>query len=159
MADLRGMRIGIGPVGSGTEVVARQVLAQLPGLDLKVSTQSVESQLAMLERGELDLAAMVIDADAQLVVEAVRDRKLQIVDIAGADALAHRLPFARAGRITAGYYDPVRKLPPVDKRVIQVDALVIGNGCARESVTQGVITALRARISRLRARQPRESRT
>jgi len=141
VADLRGMRIGIGPVGSGTEVVARQVLAQLPGLDLKVSTQSVESQLTMLERGELDLAAMVIDADAQLMVEAVRDRKLQIVYIAGADALAHRLAFARAGRITASYYDAVSNLPPVDKRVIQVDALVIGNGCARESVTQGVITA------------------
>ena len=101
VADLRGMRIGIGPVGSGTEVVARQVLAQLSGLDLKVSTQSVEAQLTMLERGELDLAAMVIDADAQLLADAVRERKLQIVDIAGADALAHRLPFARAGRIAA----------------------------------------------------------
>ena len=141
VADLRGMRIGIGPVGSGTEAVARQVLAQLSELDLKVSTQSVEAQLGMLERGELDLAAMVIDADAKLLVEAVRVHKLQIVDIAGAEALAHRLPFARVGRITAGYYDPVRLLPPVDKRVIQVDALVIGNGCARESVTQGVITA------------------
>ena len=86
---------------------------------------------------------MVIDADASSsCVDAVRDRKLQIVDIAGADALAHRLPFARAGRIAAGHYDPVRELPPTDKRVIQIDALVIGNGCARESVTQGVITAL-----------------
>ena len=141
VADLRGMRIGIGPVGSGTEVVARQVLAQLSGLDLKVSTQSVESQLTMLERGELDLAAMVIDADAQLLAGAVRERNLQIVDFAGADALAHRLPFARVGKIAASYYDPVRQLPPVDKRVVQVDALVIGNGCARESVTQGVITA------------------
>ncbi len=141
VADLQGMRIGIGPVGSGTEVVARQVLAQLSELDLKVSTQSVESQLTMLQRGELDLAAMVIDADAQLVVDAVRERKLQIVDFAGADALAHRLPFARVGKITASNYDPVRQLPPVDKRVIQIDALVIGNGCARESVTQGIITA------------------
>ena len=141
VADLRGMRIGIGPVGSGTEVVARQVLALLSGLDLKVSTQSVEAQLTMLERGELDLAAMVIDADAQLLADAVRERNLQIVDFAGADALAHRLPFARVGKIAASYYDPVRQLPPVDKHVVQVDALVIGNGCARESVTQGVITA------------------
>ena len=31
VADLRGKRIGIGPVGSGTERVARQVLAQLSG--------------------------------------------------------------------------------------------------------------------------------
>ena len=142
VADLRGMRVGIGPVGSGSEHVARQVMAQLAELDIKVSTQPLHEQLAMLERGELDLGAMVIDARRAAHDEAVRDRKLQIVDIAGADALAHRLPSARGGIIKAGHYDPVRELPPTDKRVIQVDTLVIGNGCARESVTQGVITAL-----------------
>ena len=142
VADLRGKRIGIGPVGSGTDRVARQILEQLPGLDIKVSNHSLSEQLAKVESGELDLGAMVIDADATFLLEAVRDRKLQIVDIAGADVLARRLPFARAGRIAAGHYDPLRELPPADKRVIQIDALVIGNGCARESVTQGLITAL-----------------
>jgi hypothetical protein len=44
--------------------------------------------------------------------------------------------------IKAGYYDPIRELPPTDKRILQVDTLVIGNGCARESATQGVITAI-----------------
>jgi hypothetical protein len=142
MADLRGMRFGIGPVGSGTEYVARQVMAQMAELGVKLSTQPLQEQLAMLQRGDLDLGAMVIDPDAALLVDAVRDRKLQIVDIAGAEPIAHRLPSARAGIIKAGYYDPVRGLPPTDKRVIQIDTLLIGNGCARESVTQGLITAL-----------------
>jgi len=35
-------------------------------------------------------------------------------------------------------------LPPTDKRVIDIDTLLIGNGCARESVTQGVIVAMTA---------------
>jgi len=142
MADLRELRIGVGPVGSGTELVGRQVWAQLPRLDVKPSTQGLDDQLAMLERGELDLAAFVIDPDARLIVDAVRDKNLQIVDIAGADAIAHWLPSARAGVIKAGYYNPVRELPPTDKRVIQIDTLVIGNACARGSATQGVITAL-----------------
>ena len=141
IADLRGMRVGIGPVGSGSEHVARQVMAQLAELDIKVTTQPLQEQLAMLERGELDLGAMVIAPDSKLMMEAVRDRKLQIVDISAADALAHRLPSARGGVIKAGYYDPVRQLPPTDKRIIEIDTLIIGNGCARESVTQGVITA------------------
>jgi TRAP-type uncharacterized transport system substrate-binding protein len=141
VTDLRGLRIGIGPVGSGTEYFSRQFMAQLAELNIKVTTQPLQEQLTMLERGDLDLGAMVIDADAALVVQAVRERKLQIVDIAGADSLAHRLPSARAGLIKAGYYDPVRGLPPTDKRIIQVDTLLIGNGCARESTTQGVITA------------------
>ena len=142
IADLRGMRVGIGPVGSGSEHVARQVMAQLAELDIKVSTQPLQEQLAMLERGELDLGAMVIAPDSKLMMQAVRERRLQIVDISAADALASRLPSARGGMIKAGNYDPVRQLPPTNKRIIEIDTLIIGNGCARESVTQGLITAL-----------------
>lgn len=142
VADLRGMRVGIGPEGSGSAYVARQVMAQLAELDIKVTNHTLSEQLAMLERGDLDLGAMVIAPGAQLMLQAVRDRKLQIADIPAADALAQRLPSARGGIIKAGYYDPVRELPPTDKRIIEIDTLVIGNGCARESVTQGVVTAL-----------------
>ena len=141
VADLRGKRVGIGPVGSGSAFVARQVIAQLAELEIKVSNHTLHEQLAMLERGELDLGAMVIAPQAQLMAQAVRDRKLQIVDISAADALAQGLPSAHGGIIKAGYYDPVRELPPKDKRIIELDTLVIGNGCAHASVTQGVITA------------------
>jgi len=140
--DLRGKRIGVGPAGSGTEHVARSLLSELAGLDIQVSSHPLVQQLSMVAAGELDLAAMVIDTDAQLLSEAVRSGRLQIIDTPGAEALASRLPFARTARIEAGHYDPIRQLPATDKRVIQIDTLVVGNGCARESVTQGVITTL-----------------
>ena len=142
LTDLRGMRIGIGPIGSGTEHVARQVLAPLAELDLILETQDIDEQLAKLERGELDLGAMVINEDAQLLAEAVRDRGLQILSLPNADALAHRLPFKRVGRIRAGQYDLVRLLPGEAKDVLQVDTLIVGNRCARRSATQGFITVL-----------------
>jgi TRAP-type uncharacterized transport system substrate-binding protein len=142
MSDLRGMRVGIGPVGGGTAQIAREVMAQLSELDVKASNHTFQEQLDKVERGELELAAFVIDPDARLIVDAVRGRKLQLVDMAGAEAIARRLPAAAAGVIKAGYYDPVRQLPPTDKRVINVDTLVVGNGCARASATQGLITAL-----------------
>ena len=140
--DLRGLRLGIGPLGSGTENLARRVLAPLAELELRVSTQSIDRQLDMLERGELDLGAMVIAEDAQLVVDAVRRRKLQILNIPDASSLARRLPFARVGQIEAGRYDYVRKIPGENKQVLQVDTLVVGNGCASHSVTQGLMTAI-----------------
>ncbi len=142
LEDLQGKRIGIGPVGSGTERVARQILGQLAELNLQLSTQGIDEQIAKLRSGELDLGAMVIDENAKLLNDAVRDGKLQILDIADAEVLAHHLPYARAGVIRAGNYDPVHHLPPADKRVIQIDTLVVGNGCASWSVTQGLITAL-----------------
>src|SRR5262245_8350655 len=142
LTDLRGMRIGIGPIGSGTEHVVRQVLAPLAELDLILETQAIDEQRAKLERGELDLGAMVINEDAQLLAEAVRDRGLQILSLPNAEALARRLPFKRVGRIVAGQYDPVRVLPGEAKDVLQVDTLIVGNRCARWSVTQGFITVL-----------------
>jgi hypothetical protein len=41
------------PVGSGSEHVARQVMAQLAELDIKVAF-CLRDQLAMLERSDLD---------------------------------------------------------------------------------------------------------
>jgi hypothetical protein len=142
LTDLQGMRIGIGPIGSGTEHVARQILAPLAELDLILSTQNIDEQLVKLERGELDLGVMVINEDAQLLVEAVRDRGLQILNLPNADALARRLPFKRVGRIVPGQYDPVRVLPSEAKDVLQVDTLIVSNRCARRSVTQGFMTVL-----------------
>jgi TRAP-type uncharacterized transport system substrate-binding protein len=142
LTDLRGMRIGIGPIGSSTEHIARQVLAPLAELDLILETQSIDEQVARLERGELDLWAVVINEDAQLLAEAVRDRGLQILSLPNADALVRRLPFKRIGRIVAGQYDPVRVLPAEAKDVLQVDTLIVGNRCARRSVIQGFLTVL-----------------
>jgi TRAP-type uncharacterized transport system substrate-binding protein len=140
--DLRGSRFGIGPQGSGTEQLMRRLLAPLAGLDLRVSMQSIDRQLEMLEAGELDFGAMVIDDEAQLVVDAVTKRNLQILHFPGAPALARRLPFARVGEIQAGQYDYLRKLPPSPKQVLQVDTLLVGNGCASSSATQGLMQAI-----------------
>ncbi len=141
-AQLRGLRVGIGPVGSGTESLSRKVLVPLEQLGLKVSTQSIDQQLAMLERGELDLGFMVIDDQAQLVRDAVARRGLHVLDLPHASSLARNLPFARVGTIEPGQYDYARQLPAAPKRVLQVDALVVGNGCATLSQTQGLMTAL-----------------
>src|SRR5262252_1993936 len=142
LTDLRGKRIGIGPSGSGTARLVRQVFAPLAELNPRLSTHSLDEQLAKLEAGELDLGAMVIDEDARLLTEAVRDRKLQLLNLPDADVLARRLPFTRVGRIAAGQYDPVRQLPGEDKRVLRLDTLLVGNRCARRSVTQALMTVL-----------------
>src|SRR5215831_2650711 len=87
LTDLRGKRIGIGPSGSGTARLVRQVFAPLADLDLRLSTHGMDEQLAKLEAGELDLGAMVIDEDAGLLTEAVRDHKLQLLNLPDADVL------------------------------------------------------------------------
>src|SRR5262249_9230035 len=56
--------------------------------------------------------------------------------------VARQFRFLRKGRVGAGEYDAVRMLPPVDKEVLRVDTLVIGNGCAKRSQVMGLLAAL-----------------
>jgi TRAP-type uncharacterized transport system substrate-binding protein len=140
--ELQGLRLGIGPPGSGTEALMRRLLAPLSGLQLRISTQPTDEQIYKLERGELDLGAMVTEQDADQLQEAVRSRGLQILGLPRAEAFAHDLAFLRVGRIEAGHYDPVAGLPPTDKPVLLVDTLIIGNGCASRSATSGLISVL-----------------
>jgi hypothetical protein len=145
-AQLAGLRVGIGPEGSGTARVLRQIFALEGFRDLGVvlSTHPLAEQLDMAQRGELDLAALVIDEDAELVVAAVRDRGLQIAGFVHADVVARRFPFLRHGRIGAGQFDPVHMLPATDKQVLRVDTLVVGNGCARRSQVLGLLASVAA---------------
>ncbi|HEY3586955.1 MAG TPA: TAXI family TRAP transporter solute-binding subunit, partial [Myxococcaceae bacterium] len=140
LRELHGLRLGIGPEGSGTESLMRRLLAPLASLDLQVFTQPIDEQLQKLERGELDLGAMVIDEDAEQLRDAVRLRKLQLLDLPRAEAVAHELPFLRVARLEPGHYDVLSGLPPTPKSILQTDTLVVGNGCASRSATQAVIT-------------------
>jgi TRAP-type uncharacterized transport system substrate-binding protein len=122
LQDLRGARIGIGPIGSGTEQLARRIIAPLVELRLAVSTPTIDEQLVELQRGELDLGAMVIDENARLIDDAVRVRKLQILDTPGVASLAMRFPCLRTGRIEAGHYDLGHPMPPTARNVVLAGA-------------------------------------
>lgn len=141
-ADMQGLRIGIGPIGSGTENIMRRVLALLEGVDVVALTLPIDQQLVMVERGQLDMAAMVLDDEGKLLANALTQRNLHILQLPDVASLVRHLPFTRVGVIQAGQMDYVRKLPREDKRVLQIDALIVGNGCAPDGVTQGFLTAV-----------------
>jgi hypothetical protein len=144
LTDLQGLHVGIGPEGSGTALLARKILDSryLASLGLKLTHHPLDEQLSLLQAGGLDLGVLVMDEDALMVEDAVRNRGLAIPGLPQADVLARRLPRVRTGRIGAGQYDPVRLLPPTDKTVLRVDTLVVGNDCARRSTTTGLLTLL-----------------
>jgi len=141
-ADLRDQRIGIGPAGSGTDLVARQIFAlpELARLGVTLQNHAIEEQLGMASRGELDLAVVVIDADAPLIEEWVGRRGLQIASFATAHAVARRLPHIKTGTVGAGNYDAVQGVPSTDRTVMKIETLLVGNGCAGRVATVDLLT-------------------
>jgi hypothetical protein len=144
LAQLRGLRVDIGPEGSGTARLLQQTFESrdFVGLGIQISRHPMNEALALASLGEIDLAALVMDEDSAIVEAAIRDRGLQIAGFSHVDVVARRFPFLSHGRIGAGQFDAVRMLPPVDKRVLRIETLVVGNGCARRSQALGLMTLL-----------------
>ena len=143
-AQLRGLKIGVGAAGSGTEQIARQIFAlpDFAALDVHLSTHPTEEQMAMLASGDLDLGVFVIQDDAPAIVDAIRTRGIQVAGFAHTAGVARRLPHLHTGHLDAGIYDAVRGLPPTDKEVMRVETLLVGNGCAGRTQTVDLLSVV-----------------
>ncbi|MEN0065172.1 MAG: TAXI family TRAP transporter solute-binding subunit [Myxococcota bacterium] len=144
VADLTGRRIGIGPEGSGTDSLARQLFASrgLQNLDVTLVNMPIADQLSQLKAGTLDLGVFVIMANAQAIDRAVREEGLTIASFKHARSIAEHLPIVRSEVMPAGFYDPFLVLPQEPRNVLVVDTLLVGNGCASRAETMGVLTLL-----------------
>lgn len=129
--DLKGASVGIGPDGSGTDYLMRQLLdnSDLKALGLKPSNHGLEAQAELVRKGELDLAAFVMNENAELIRKLANVYELEIVAPADIEGLVARDKWLRLGRIPAGFYNVSRPMPATDKLVAQVDTLVMTNAC------------------------------
>ena len=133
--DLKGNSVGIGPEGSGTAYLMQQLLqnTDLSGLDLKPSNHDLEAQAQLVRDGKLDLAAFVMNENAEMIRTLTNKYDLEIVAPSDMEGLAARDKWLRVGRIPAGYYDVAKPIPATDKLVAQVDTLVMTNACVHRA--------------------------
>ncbi len=133
--DLKGDSLGIGPEGSGTAYLMQQLLqnSDLGGLGLRPSSYDLEAQAQLVRDGQLDLAAFVMNENAEMVRTLASKYDLEIVAPADIEGLVARDKWLSLGRIPAGYYDIAIPIPATDKLVAQVDTLVMTNGCVHRA--------------------------
>lgn len=147
-ADLRRASIGIGPEGSGTAYLVRQLFEDpdLRGLGVRLSHREIAEQAQLVGQGELDLAAIVMEADAELLRTLVQQYGLDVATLQDLEGLVARHPWLSLGHVPAGLYDLVRPVPAVDTPVAQVDTLVLADSCARRAERVALLTLLTAEL-------------
>ena len=133
--DLKGASVGIGPDGSGTTYLMQQLLenSDLKGLDLHPSNHGLEAQAELVRDGQLDLAAFVMNENAEFIRTLANKYDLEIAAPADIEGLVARDKWLRLGRIPAGFYDIAKPIPATDKLVAQVDTLVMTNACVHRA--------------------------
>jgi len=135
VADLRGAAIGIGPDGSGTAHLMKQLFADadLRSLDVRLSNHELSEQARLVADGKLDLAAFVMQENAEFLGEIIRKYGLDIVAPQDLQGLVARYPWLSVGRIPAGRYDLVNQVPATDKPVVRLQTLLIASPCAKRA--------------------------
>ncbi|HEX4554449.1 MAG TPA: TAXI family TRAP transporter solute-binding subunit, partial [Xanthobacteraceae bacterium] len=147
-ADLRGASIGIGPQGSGTAYLAQQLFEgpDFKELGVQLSHHELTEQAALVAQDKLDLAAIVIDEDAEFIRTTISRHGLDIVAPQDLDGLIARYPWLSVGVIPAGRYDLVRPIPPTDKQIARLGTLVVANACAKRADRIALLMLLAAEL-------------
>ena len=117
--------------------------SDLADLDLKPSSHALEAQAQLVRDGQLDLAAFVMNENAEMVRSLASKYDLEIAAPADIEGLVARDKWLRLGRIPAGYYHIARPSPATDKLVAQVDTLVMTNACVHRAERVAFLMLLR----------------
>lgn len=115
--SLHGMRISIGPEGSGTHFLATEFLARV-GIFDRSSTQLLpltsEEAAAKLLQGEIGAAALLAAWESPIVRRLLAAQDINLASVARADAFVALYPFLSKVVLPAGVGDMVKNRPPTD---------------------------------------------
>ena len=112
---LRGRKISIGPIGSGTHALLFKLFKRNE-LDQQVELLALEPQTAADEllAGRIDLAAFVAQWDSPVVRQLITDERVKLANLDRADAYVALYPFLSKVTLPRGVADLRKDLPPAD---------------------------------------------
>jgi len=148
--DLKGKRVAVGPLGSGTEANAMQIL-EAYGLkfeDLgKVERLSAAESADYLKDGRIDAAFYTVGVGASAIVDTALMVDTMIVPIDGpqADALIKKYPFYAKDKVPAGIYKGVDK----DVPTVAVLAILVAKAELEEDIVYRITKAMWENIGRI----------
>ena len=141
--DLKGKRVAVGPLGSGTEQNAIQIL-EAYGLKFenlgKVERLTASESADYLKDGRIDAAFYTVGVGASAIVDPAIMIETVIVPIDGAqaDMLTKKYPFYSEDKVPAGIYKGVDK----DVPTVAVLAILVAKAELEEDVVYRITKAM-----------------
>lgn len=129
MAELRGLRITVGEIGSGTYTASLFLFAQNGvnegNTELVVGPSAEEAR--QLEDGGLDAMTIVVGAESPLLQELLSRPDLQLMPIKHADAYTSRYKDIFKVVLPMGVIDLEKNIPAEDKQLLAATATLVAS--------------------------------
>jgi len=140
LTQLAGKRIAAGPEGSGTRVLAVNML-KATGADkpaLKLLPLGGMAAADALIAGQIDTAMFVAAPDAPIVQRLLKVPDIRLMNMAHADALAQRYSYLSAVTLLRGTVDLAADIPPANVKMVAVTAHLV----ARDDFHPALVSVL-----------------
>jgi uncharacterized protein len=126
---LQGTRIAIGPVGSGSRLVALQILEQVQlGVGDIMASDSVGQDAALaMQEGRIDAMIFVASANAPVVQRLLASRGVYLASLRQTAALIERLPQLEPRIVLAGHLHARMQQPARDTVLLSALASLVVN--------------------------------
>jgi TRAP transporter TAXI family solute receptor len=138
--ELEGKRVAVGPAGSGTQLLAKQLLGA-NGVSESIATfipTETSDFPRLLLQGELDAAIVVASAVAPIVRELAEQPQLELLDFERTGAYGRVYSFLAPVTLDEGVLNLERNIPPGDTRLVATAASLV----ARRNLHPALIPAL-----------------
>jgi TRAP transporter TAXI family solute receptor len=135
LIDLKGQRINVGPLGSGTNPVAMEFL-KANGIDTtnaKLSNLSTRESVDALRADQVD-AIMLISSPSADAIKAALNEGMQVMEFDHADAYVRRFPWMSKVILPKGATDFATNKPARDLQMVAANANLIARADTHRAI-------------------------
>jgi hypothetical protein len=138
--ELAGKRVAVGPIGSGTQLLAKQLLGANGVSESNTTFVHIDTSdfMPLLLQGELDAGIVVASAEAPIVHTLAEQPLLELLDLERTGAYGRVFPFLAPVILDEGVLNLERNIPPRDTRLVGTAASL----AARRDLHPALIPAL-----------------
>lgn len=130
LEQLQGLRVSLGPQGSGTRKLATLLLEQvrLSPKDIVDSQVSGPAAVRALAQGSLDAVIMVSSPQSAVVKSMLQTPGVSLVQLRRSAGLIERMPYLQLRLLPQGALDPAARLPARDSALLVTTSSLVARG-------------------------------
>ncbi len=120
LAQLKGKRVAVGPVGSATQIIAEKILAanDVKSDNTVMSPLAGEPAIKALNESKVDVIFLAFAPDAPVIQAVLHDPNIKLMSLQRVDALTRIFPFLVKLIMPQGVVDLARNIPATDVTMI-----------------------------------------